>query len=194
MTVEPRKIMMQVEDVDRHTFEPDHEISKKEWDEMSYRLAERSMSDKIDDFMRNGRSSRNSMGNRKRSDKDFEFKIVECTGYLYNAGNKLFSDDELDGKIRDGKMFVLTFNIDPNDMDYDLETELRFWINDSNGILRDVELPNDLKIKSLPMRDFYIYVNDRLTALQGCKIVNINSSRKHPYLLSTLVTKMKYLR
>lgn len=114
---------------------------------------------------------------------------MECVVLGAKEGMEV-TDNFFDDRIADGKMFIIRLNINPTVLDMDGESELRFWIDDSEKLLRDNALDNQTKIKHLPKRNIGIDTNGARHTLTGCKMIENKGNKKYPYYLAVIVEKI----
>lgn len=110
----------------------------------------------------------------------------------------------------DGKKFILTINMnltsssvedeywkctnlgedDRSEQVMEAESEIRYWRDDSRGVLDDRTLDNQTKIERLMERDFGLIVGENKIKLCGCKIIRDYSNEKFPYYYGVLVNNI----
>lgn len=92
--------------------------------------------------------------------------------------------------LNDGRMKLLSINVNPNSIDFDVASEIKLWIGESDNINYDKTLDNKTKLSSLQGRDLLIDVEERKLKLSNCKIIQNNSSKKSPINLIIIVEKI----
>lgn len=189
------KIYVPVIDTENLKFEyKGRKISVDEYREMVYNHIQKNAKS-IDWYISNNKYTRfghtlNINFEKVNDFPDFKYKLIECIVKTYDA-NLHEASEEYFHKMEDvGKMFITVFDFNPNDIDYDAESEIRFWRDDSSGILRDKMLPDDVKLKNLPIRDLYLDIEGHVKHLQRCKIVEIFPSKKRPYKIAVISDKI----
>lgn len=110
----------------------------------------------------------------------------------------------------DGKKFILTINMnltsssvedeywkctnlgedERSEQVMEAESEIRYWRDDSRGVLDDRTLDNQTKIERLMERDFGLIVGENKIKLCGCKIIRDYSNEKFPYYYGVLVNNI----
>lgn len=119
---------------------------------------------------------------------DIKYELYEAEVLLCNSKKKEVSDDFFYEKFDAKKMFLLILNINPNSMEGDAESEIRFWVDDSKKVHSDDALDDKMKLKILPKRSFIINLEDGKEAkLSGCKIIQDYASKKYPFNFAIIV-------
>lgn len=140
--------------------------------------------------------------------KDVELETTdnECDALILDIHNKNIEETFFIEHVNDGKMFIIKVNIDPNSLDMDCESEIRFWVDDSCKVLRDNSLPDDVKLKRLLPRDLRIKVKNSNTFentdeksikyntyyLNDCRIIQNNSNEKYKYFFTLIIKKINF--
>ena len=117
-------------------------------------------------------------------------KISECECFITDADGNEIDTGKLDFIVNNGKMFIMKININPNTIDSDCESELKFWIDDSNKLLNDTALDNRTKIKHLPKKDMFIVLGDKKYMISGCKMFGMYRVDNAPFYFATLIEKI----
>ncbi len=99
--------------------------------------------------------------------------------------------DYLNNKTESKDMDIIQVNFLTENMDYDVEGELRYWTEDSCMVRKDCRLDSKTRVKRLPPMDLKINVNDNTFRLYGCKIVKDYSDRRYPFNLTLLINKIE---
>lgn len=119
---------------------------------------------------------------------DILYEYYEAEVLILNSKKVEVEDKFFYEKADAGKMFLLVLNINPNSMDGDAESEVRFWIDDSKKVHADDALDDKMKLKILPKRTLYIELEDGHGAwLDGCKILQDYASEKYPFNFAIIV-------
>ena len=117
---------------------------------------------------------------------DYEAEVFLSDSKKVEIEEKFFFD-----KYEAGKMFLLRLNINPNSMEGDAESEIRFWIDDSKKVHADDALDDKMKLKILPKRSLIIELSEGKEALlSGCKILQDCATEKWPYNFAIIVEKI----
>ena len=123
---------------------------------------------------------------------EFDYDYQECEALILNKNKEDMKEDEFTSLYNTDGLSIIMVNINPNSLTQESESELRYWIEESKRILRDNEIPNDVKIKSLPFCDFKIETEGGAKAkLDGCKFVKNYASPNFKYFFAILVYGIK---
>jgi hypothetical protein len=116
---------------------------------------------------------------------------VEVQALLLDSGRNNFDEEFLFDKADEEDMFVLIININPEGLDEDAESEIKYWLDDSYRVLGDEELDSETKLKALPPRDLKIVLSDgNKYTLNNCKIFEDYSDDRYPLYFATIVEKI----
>lgn len=116
---------------------------------------------------------------------------VDVQALLLDSDRNNFDEDFLFDKADEEDMFVLIININPEGLDEDAESEIKYWLDDSYRVLGDEELDSETKLKALPPRDLKIVLSDgNKYTLKNCKIFEDYSDDKYPLYFATIVEKI----
>ena len=119
---------------------------------------------------------------------------VEVQALLLDSSRNDFDEDFLFDKADDEEMFVLIVNINPEGLDEDAESELKYWLDDSYRVLSDEDLDSETKLKALPPRDLKIVLSDgNKYTLKNSKIFEDYSDDKFPLYFAIIVEKITLL-
>lgn len=91
---------------------------------------------------------------------------------MYN--NEIYINN-LNDYLYNGKMFILIVNIDPETVDETVESELLFWLKDSEKINNSKLLDDNKKLLSLPVKTLKIQTNNKALFLTDCRVLDIYS-------------------
>ena len=123
---------------------------------------------------------------------EFDYDYQECEALILNKNKEDMKEDEFTSLYNTDGLSIIMVNINPNSLTQESESELRYWIEESKRILRDNEIPNDVKIKSLPFCDFKIETEGGAKAkLDGCKFVKNYASPNFKYFFANSVYGIK---
>lgn len=123
---------------------------------------------------------------------DIKYDFYDAEAFITDSKKVDVGADYFNKHLEKGDMFILIININPNSMDEDTESELRFWVGDSKGIHSDKSLDNKTKLLSLPPRNLEIDLgNDNWKTLVNCKILQDFSDKKYPYNFAAIIEKIK---
>lgn len=135
-----------------------------------------------------------------KKDKDGKEFVIENADKLQWIENEVEALDinympltanYLQNKNDSKEMDIFQINFKYNDMNYDLESELRFWSEDSLLVRRDKKLDSKTRIKRLPDRDMKLALDGNIYRLYRCKIVKDISDNRNPFNWSLLVNKIE---
>lgn len=138
--------------------------------------------------------SRYNVQNVSNSTTDFGVKYTwsEAEALILDGKKNDISEEELTKHIDKQDMFIILLNVNPNGLEPDAESEIRFWTDDSRKIHNDNRLDNKHKILMLPARDIQIEINEQFATLTNCKVLQNYSDSKFPYYLGIIVEKITY--
>lgn len=122
--------------------------------------------------------------------------IIPMEAYVFNGvfdGNiEEMTDDLLKYYSDTEKMSIVSVDINPLEIIEDAESELRFWIGDSEKIINDDAIDQNGKIGVLPERSLKLqkFGNKEFFLMDGCKIIDVRKKENHPYRFIMLVKKI----
>lgn len=117
-------------------------------------------------------------------------KVSECECFITDSDGNDISSEWIDNIVESGKMSIMRININPNTIDSDCESELKFWLDDSNKLLNDKEIDNRTKIKHLPKRDMYLVMDNMKYMIHGCKMFGMYKVENAPFYFATLIERI----
>lgn len=125
----------------------------------------------------------NSLKSYKGSGHDVKYKWImeSATGYLLTPKKNPVTESYINGCVKDGRMTIFFILFDKESLEYDGESELKFWKKDSKNILDDYLLDKDTKLMSLPKRDLYVRVGNINVRLKECKIAEFVYGKKYGF-------------
>lgn len=191
-------IIIPVIDTERGSFSYNGNISREEYDDMVMDNFRRT-NGRVNQFVNNMRNNVSNVQSRWGvrdvvNDKDIPetyYNYCEAQAFIQDAKKNDISEDVVLGHVTDGKMFILIVNINPNTVNEEAESELRFWMDDSRRVHEDISLTdNKVKLMRLPTRDLGIKLGGKNYIMTGCKILENYSDRKYPYHFAFIVTKI----
>ena len=124
---------------------------------------------------------------------DIEYDDEEIEVFVTDSKRTDIGEDFFEKHLKVGDMFILILNINPNTLSGDAESEVRFWMDDSMKVINDRRLPDDVKLKSLPGREYGLIVGDKTVFLSNCKMVQNYSKKNSPFNFAIIVEK-SYIR
>ncbi len=122
---------------------------------------------------------------------DEKVQWIENDAHISNSTNEEITEEYLLQKVEDKEMFILRVDFVYADMDYDLESELRYWKEDSLLVRNDNRLDSKTKIERLPVRDIRIITKKNVFLLEHCKIVKEEQGTKTPFSWFLLINKVQ---
>lgn len=191
------KLVIPVVNTENINCESNINLSREEFGDMVYDTFRKN--DKAIDAYTRGRISRSAYYNPYASEdeydtkhvKDTVFNEVECECQIMNVKKGEINDDWLREYVYNGKMFLLIFNINPSEMESSVETEIRFWRNDSELILNDEKIDDDMaKLRLLPTRTFKLRTDEQEYTINNCKLIENRSDEKFPYCFVIIIEKI----
>ena len=188
-------LIIPVQDTESAQFKYDGTLTREAYEDMVLDKFHRT-DKQIDAFLHRDRSrdfaydlpDQNSYGEYYDEDEDNE---VEVQALLLDSSRNNFSEDFLFNKADEEKMFVLIVNINPEGLDEDAESEIKYWLDDSYRVLDDKDLDSETKLKALPPRDLKIVLSDgNKYTLKNCKIFEDYSDDRYPLYFALIVEKI----
>lgn len=191
------KLILPVIDTERGEFKYNgRQLTREEFGDMEYRhfLETNSQMEWFTDNIRRGVSNINPYANRMREVRNVEhpdiyFNDEEIEVILYDARRNEVDEEFLLEHARKGDMFILLLNINSNTLTGDGESETRFWMEDSQKVLNDDSLPEEMKLKTLPGRDYTVFAGKTPVLLKNCKMVANYSNKRYPFYIGLIVEK-----
>ena len=123
---------------------------------------------------------------------DIKFITHEVKALVQTTNGENVTDGTILNLVDSGKMGIMLLDINPSEVEYDPYTELKLWKTDSSNILIDKELPDKVKITSLPKRDIYIMVGKKTLRIHNTKIIEIYTDKKRPFKFAIMFEKITY--
>lgn len=126
---------------------------------------------------------------------EIKYDFYEAEAFIQNSKREDVDSDFFKEHSSKGDMFLLLINVNPNSIDGDSESELRFWIGDSLKIHKDPTLDDKTRLETLPKRSLKIKIDDsdeKLGILKNCKILQDFSDKKYPFKFAIIVEKIIY--
>lgn len=192
------KLIIPVVDTDHINCDTDINMTREEYGDMAYNTYKRN--DKAIDAYTRGIRPRSEYNNPYiteteynrgyRKYDDLVFQDVECEAQIMDVKKQEISDEWLKEYVYNGKMLLLIVNINPSDIDPNVESELRFWMDDSGRLLNDTTLDDTTKLKYLPTRSFKIVTDEGEYKIENCKLVENRSDDNFPYCFVIIIEKI----
>lgn len=115
---------------------------------------------------------------------------IPCEAYLSTYNNDKITINTLEKMVHDGKMVLLKININPNELDYDVYSDLKQWISESNNIKNNNNFNEKEKISILPTRKINIEIDEFGFTFNNVKIIKDESNAKFPFNIVVLIEKI----
>ena len=186
------KLVIPVVDTDNINCDTDVNLTREEYGDMVYDQYKRN--DKaIDAYTRGYRSpvSLYETETQRTHYDDLTFEDVECEAQIMDVKKQEINDEWLKEHAYNGKMFLLIVNVNPSDIDPNVESELRYWMDDSGRLLNDTSLDDTTKLKYLPTRSLKIHTDEGEYTIDNCKIVENRSNDEFPYCFVIIIEKIR---
>lgn len=132
---------------------------------------------------------RQDIFNENNIEKDYgKYNLSEFECLLYDVNDNTLTHEKLHEIVNNNKMAILRININPESLDYDTESDLRYWKDNSKRLLDDKTLDNKTVLKNLEGKDLIVYLNNSKIRLLNCKIIQIYNGR-YNYYFALLIEK-----
>lgn len=115
---------------------------------------------------------------------------IPCEAYLSTYNSDKITINTLEKMVHDGKMVLLKININPNELDYDVYSDLKQWISESNNIKNNNNFNEKEKISILPTRKINIEIDEFGFTFNNVKIIKDESNAKFPFNIVVLIEKI----
>lgn len=122
-----------------------------------------------------------------------DYKLKSCDAIITTTKHTNADDDFFNTYIRNRDMFIIIVDINSDTLEPDTESEIRFWRDDSDKILKDKGLPDDVKLKTLPKTHFCVDTKYGKALLSNCKLIEMYKVKNHPYKFAILVEKISLI-
>lgn len=193
------KILIPVIDTESGNYDYERNISNDEYSEMfvdNFNRTDKQINRYVNDLAHGVtlsskiRSFGYEISNDRQKSVEDKYNFYEAEAFIQDSRRMDVGIDFFNEKIYDGKMFLLLVNVNPNSIDNDAESELRFWIDDSRKIHNDATLDDKTKMKALPSRQLKIKLGEEYAIMKGCKVLKDYSDRKYPFNFAIIVEKL----
>lgn len=185
-----KDIIIPVIDTENGQFSYDGKIDDSTYTKMLYNRVYESGKN-VEYFLNTDVSERGFFQNQKERIRQglVEYKYYRAEALLLDSKKNEINDNFFLLMHNNSKMFPMVININPN-FDMDAQSEIAYWVNDSNGILKDNKLDTKTKLRSLPSLNLYVEIDGQMMELSECKILENYSNEKFPYFYAILVNKI----
>ncbi len=124
-------------------------------------------------------------------DVEYKFSEKEFEALVLDSNKKEFNEEKFYQLYEEGKNFVVILNVNPESIDFDAESEIKYWLDDSLAIWEDEKLDKKTKLLSSPTRELKIVLSDgNKYTLNNCKIFEDYSTDKYPIYFAMFVEKI----
>ena len=123
---------------------------------------------------------------------DILYNAEEVEAIILDSKKNIVESKYFEKFVENGKMFIALVNFNPNKMSPDAQSEMLYWMKDSKLVLDDMSITEELKLKTLPTRFFWVDDGDKHILFAGCKIVQIYANKKNPFYIGIIVEKATY--
>jgi len=137
----------------------------------------------------NGVSTVRRRGGNGRDVAD-NFSLSTAEAFVQNIKHEEIFEDFFEEFSNNGNKTVVLVNINPNSIEGDAMSEMKYWVEDSSRVIDDTELDNKTKILSLPKTFFYVETNTEKYLLENAKMIKNYSDKKFPMYYAILVEKI----
>jgi len=192
------KLIIPVINTEDGKYEYKGNLSRQAYEEMvmdNFLKTDRQVSQFVDDMMHersNRPQFREYSAQVERDFPEIKYNFYETEAFIQDSKKNDIQKDFFEGHIEKGDMFIILININPNSLDNDAESEVRFWLDDSKRIHNDKSLDTETKLKALPVRGLKIKLDEKEAVLEGCKILQDYSNQKFPFYFAIIVNKIVY--
>ena len=177
-------------------FDYDGELGTEEFSEMVYDNFQKT-NRQIGRYVNNlGQDSEYKKVERSGGNYDIDttggddYQLRPCEAYIADMNGDGVDATFFDTYMDNEKMCILIVDINPEKIDWDTSSELRFWVLESDRILKDNDVDDDTKLKMLPKTHFYVDVSDKRLKLNECKLIEMYNEKNHPYKFGILIKKI----
>ena len=189
-------LIVTVQDTESGSFAYEGNLTRETYEEMVMDKFNRT-NKQVDDFVHGYREYRpnNFAYDLPREEEYYEGPDndaeVEVQALLLDGNRNDFNEDFLFDHIDDGRMFVMLVNLNPETIDCNAESEIRYWIDDSMRVWEDEQLDKQTKLLASPPRDFKIVLSDgHKYTLSNCKLFENYEDDRFPLYFAMIVEKI----
>ena len=186
-------LIISVQDTESSKFEFSGTLTRESYESMVLDHFHKT-NNQIDEFMHRDRGSNfayNLPENGEYYEGEDTDNEVEVQALLLDSNKRNFDEDYLFDMVDQEKMFILNVNVNPEELDDDAESEIKYWLEDSSRVFNDDDLDKRTKLEALPTRNLKIVLSDgNKYTLQNCKIFEDYSDEKYPIYFAMIVEKI----
>lgn len=188
-------LIIPVQDTESAKFNYDGNLTRDAYESMVLDQFHRT-DRQIDAFLHRNRSRDNftydvSDNNYGTYDETYTDNEVEVEVLLLDGNRTDFREDFLFDMFDEGRMFILIVNVNPEKLNEDAESELKYWLEDCFRVWDDDTLDRNTKLKVTPSRDLKIRLSDgNKYTLENCKIFEDYSDDNFPLYFAMIVERI----
>lgn len=147
--------------------------------------------DVVNDYMNSGINNNSTAkfnaNNQQNSFSDEEYTYCSSTVELTDIDGNSETIDNLLGYFRNKEAFYLFAKFNQDEMDEDVESELKMWERETNKI-NSYPQDEDWKIDNLPTKNLKISINNTAFAdLKNCKIMEKYGVSEYAILVQEII-------
>ena len=186
------KLIIEVIDTEKGDYTCDREFTEEEYGDRLLNHV-RHTNDDINNMLYGGNVGYNKYASDVAAYKDVDFLTndSECEALFLDQNRNDVESEYFLNHVDDGKMFITLINVNPNSLENDAESELKFWIDDSKKILDDKQLTDEAKLRVLPTRNLKIKIDNQIFILKNNKIIQDFSNEKYKFFIGVIVMKIE---
>lgn len=187
------KLLYNILDIDSFSFESDIQLSSNEYETMLMnKIAENNaiLKNFNDDDSDNDYLHYNPYVKSQKKGVEEKYIQIPCEAYISLINGDDVTINDIEELSRNGKMSMLNININPNNLDYDVYSDLKQWIGESMNIKNNINVSEKDKISMLPTRNFSIDINNSIFNLKNIKIIKDNGDKNFPFNFIALIDKI----
>lgn len=132
----------------------------------------------------------NSHLNGQKNNVNDNYIQYPCEAFMTHINDREICFDDIKQLSLDNKMSMFRLNINPNDLDYDVYSDLKQWIGESNNIKNNININEKDKIAILPSRNLNIEIEGNKFTLNNVKIIKDYSDNNFPFNFVVLIEKI----
>ena len=187
------KLLYNILDIDSFSFESDIQLSSNEYETMLMnKIAENNaiLKNFNNDDSDNDYLHYNPYVKSQKKGVEEKYIQIPCEAYISLINGDDVTINDIEELSRNGKMTMLNININPNNLDYDVYSDLKQWIGESMNIKNNINVSEKDKISMLPTRNFSIDINNFIFNLKNIKIIKDNGDKNFPFNFIALIDKI----
>lgn len=190
------KIYFPIVNTDNLTYETDINLTVDDYNDMINDNFHRNRQ-MMNDFYKHGFEIKNNnyygvdYSNKSNDSPNDCIEYGEAEASINDYNKNEINTQFFNNLITNEKMSMLEININPNNVDYDVESEIKMWVSESNNINNNINIDNKTKLSTLQGRDIGVDVEGigRIVLL-NCKVLKDNSTKNSPMNIVVIVEKI----